>query len=411
MKTKLIIFGISGDLSRRKLLPALSSIIASGNFSDVEIIGVSRQELNPAELFDATLIGKSTVFSMDLASLADYKKLKDHVSAGKDDQLLMYLSVPPAAAHQIIDLLGQAGLNDSNVKLLIEKPFGVDYASAIEMNSRLANYFDEQQIYRIDHYLAKEMAQNIVTFRGSNALFSHMWNGTFIEKVEIEASETIGIEGRGQFYEQTGALRDVVQGHLMQLLSLVLMEIPTHLKWEELPALRQQALQYVHPANPEKAKRAQYKSYQEEAGNPGSLTETLVHLELSSQDPHWENVPFSLTAGKAMPKKTTEVRVYFKKIHETQGNMLTLHIQPDEGAEMELFTKKPGYDHVLESRKLAFLYPEEAQLPDAYEQVLVDAIRSRKSLFASSGEVLESWRILQPILSTWEMDSRPLNTY
>ena len=411
MKTKLVIFGISGDLSRRKLLPALSSIIASGNFSDVEIIGVSRQELNPTELFDATLIGKSTIFSMDLANLADYKKLKNHVNAGEDDQLLMYLSVPPAAAHQIIDLLGEAGLNQSNTKLLIEKPFGVDYASAIDMNSRLANYFNEQQIYRIDHYLAKEMAQNIVTFRGSNALFSHMWNGTFIEKIEIEASETLGIEGRGQFYEQTGALRDVVQGHLMQLLSLMLMEVPSKLEWDELPKHRQAALTAIFSADPALAKRAQYKGYQEEVANPGSLTETFVHLELFSTHPRWKGVNFSLTAGKALAKKTTEIRVHFKKMHDAQGNLLTLRIQPNEGVEMELFTKKPGYDHVLEPQRLSFLYPDDTILPDAYEQVLVDAIRSRKSLFASSGEVLESWRILQPILDSWEMDPTPLAVY
>lgn len=411
MKTKLIIFGISGDLSRRKLLPALSSIIATGDFNDLEIIGVSRKALNPAGLFDTVLLEKSTVFSMDMAQLADYRKLKSSIDIAQDSQILIYLSVPPVAAHQIIELLGEAGLNEPNVKLLLEKPFGVDYESAVQMNQRLSTFFDEQQIYRIDHYLAKEMAQNIVAFRSGNALFSHMWSGEFIEKIEIEASETIGIEGRAQFYEQTGALRDVVQGHLMQLLSLVLMDIPQNFEWSELPVLRQSALREVISAHPSQAKRAQYQGYQEEVGNPGSLIETFVHLGLASGDPRWQNVPLILSAGKALAKKTTEIRIYFKKLHAARGNVLTFHIQPNEGIEIGLFTKKPGYERGMESQKLHFSYPEDTALPDAYEQVLVDAIRSQKSLFASSGEVLESWRILQPVLSAWEIEGGPLEIY
>lgn len=348
---------------------------------------------------------------MDMAQVAEYTRLRQHLNLQEDEQLLIYLSVPPVAAHQIIELLGEARLNTPNIKLLLEKPFGVDYTSALEMNERISAYFTEQQIYRIDHYLAKEMAQNIVAFRGGNALFSHMWDGNFIEKVEIEASETIGIEGRGQFYEQTGALRDVVQGHLMQLLSLVLMDVPPKLEWDELPERRQAALATILSADPVLAKRAQYKGYQEEVGNPGSLTETFVHLELFSDHPKWKDVPFVLITGKALTKKTTEIRVHFKKLHEAQGNLLVLRIQPNEGIEMEIFTKKPGYDHMLEPQKLSFSYPDDIELPDAYEQVLVDAIRSRKSLFASSGEVLESWRILQPILDSWEMNQAPLKQY
>ena len=372
---------------------------------------MSRRELKLAELLDETLEGRSKLFSMDMSRVAEYARLAKHLNLRGDEQLLIYLSVPPVAAHQIIELLGEAGLNMPNVKLLLEKPFGVDYVSALEMNRRIGIYFNEQQIYRIDHYLAKEMAQNIAAFRGGNALFTHMWSGDFIEKIEIEASEAIGIEGREQFYEQTGALRDVIQGHLMQLLSLVLMEVPPNLDWDKMPSLRHAALTAIQPADPARAKRAQYQGYQEEVGNPGSLTETFVHLELLSDHPRWKGVTFTLTAGKALAKKTTEIRIYFKKQHDAQGNMLTFRIQPNEGVDMELFTKKPGYDHVLEPQKLSFSYPDEIVLPDAYEQVLVDAIRSRKSLFASSEEVLESWRILQPILDSWEMDQTPLEQY
>lgn len=411
MKTKLIIFGISGDLSRRKLLPALSSIIASDDFNDLEIIGISRRDIAASEIFDDTLLPRGSVFSMDVAKGEDYTQLKQYLNITAQDQILFYLSVPPSATYQIIERLGEAGINTPHVKLLLEKPFGVDYESAAEMSQRISRYFNEDQVYRIDHYLAKEMAQNIVAFRGGNALFSHMWSREFIEKIEIEASETIGIEGRVQFYEQTGALRDVVQGHLMQLLSLVLMKIPSTFDWNELPGLRHKALQALAPAHPMRAKRAQYKEYQSEVNNPGSLTETFVHLELTSHDLNWEGVPLYIIAGKALGRKTTEIRVYFKKLHEAQGNMLTLRIQPNEGVEMEFFTKKPGYTRAMEAQKIAFSYPEDTVLPDAYEQVLVDAIRSQKSLFASSEEVLESWRILQPVLSAWEMDARPLKIY
>ena len=260
MKTKLLVFGITGDLSTRKLLPALRSILQSKNAPDIEIIGISRREVNSKELLDTSLGDSSlashvSVFTMDLASSADYGRLKEHVQPKDGEQLLVYLSVPPAAATQIVDFLGQAGLNTPNVKLLFEKPFGVDLISAKEVIERTARYYQEEQIYRIDHYLAKEMAQNIVAFRGGNALFSHVWNGTAIEKIEVTALEKIGIEGRAGFYEQTGALRDVVQGHLMQLLALVLMEIPPNLDWDALPELRQSALESIRPGDPRRADR------------------------------------------------------------------------------------------------------------------------------------------------------------
>lgn len=417
MKTKLLVFGITGDLSTRKLLPALQSILASKKLgSNFEIIGVSRREVDIEDLLikslgNASLKSYVSVFSMDLAKGDEYEKLKKHVALKEDEQLLVYLSVPPMAAAQIVDFLGKAGMNTSNVKLLFEKPFGVDLTSAQEVISRTAKYYDEPQIYRIDHYLAKEMAQNIVAFRGGNALFGHVWNNAAIEKVEVVALEEIGIEGRAGFYEQTGALRDFVQGHLMQLLALVLMEVPPNFDWDELPGLRKAALEAILPGDPRQAVRAQYEGYQHEVGNAGSLTETFVSLHLSSGDARWKNVSLVVTTGKSMNKKATEVRIYFRKFHEAQSNCLVFRIQPDEGIEIDLFTKKPGYEQKFESQKLGFSYPEDAVLPDAYEQVLVDAILSKKSLFTSSGEVLASWRILQPILESWDMADQPLFIY
>lgn len=416
MKTKLLLFGITGDLSTRKLLPALSEIMSTGEFDNLEIIGVSRREVDLTGLLQSSLdstklLDKVRIFSMDLTSLDDYHRLGEYVDLQTDEQLLVYLSVPPQAATTIVDFMGEAGLNSPNVKILFEKPFGIDLESARDVIARTARYFGENQIYRIDHYLAKEMAQNIVAFRGGNAIFEHLWNSQTIAKIEIVALEEIGIEGRGQFYEQTGALRDVVQGHLMQLLALTLMDIPDNFEWDNLPALRLAALRQIESADPAKTKRMQYEGYQEEAENPGSLTETFVSLELESSAPQWQNIPLRLITGKAMDRKTTEVRIHFRKSHEAQSNRLILRIQPNEGVEIELYTKKPGYDRQFERQNLKFTYPEDTILPDAYEQVLVDAISSRKSLFTSSEEVLESWRILQPVQAAWSMESQPLESY
>nr|MDQ3093742.1 glucose-6-phosphate dehydrogenase [bacterium] len=303
------------------------------------------------------------------------------------------------------------GLNSPNVKVLFEKPFGVDFESAKEMVKRTSQYFDDSQIYRIDHYLAKEMAQNIVAFRSGNALLAHVWDSRAIESIDIYASETVGIEGRAIFYEQVGALRDFVQGHLMQLLSLVLMDIPPQLDWDKLPAQRLTALKSLEPVDVEKAMRAQYIGYPEDVNNAGSQTETFVSIKLKSTMPAWYDVPITLSTGKALDQKRTEIKINFKAFRGQLSNCLKFKIQPDEGVEIELFTKKPGYSRDLEKRKLEFRYPEDTELPEAYEQVIVDAINSHKSLFTSSEEILESWRVLQPLLDTWSLDDTPLLRY
>ncbi len=413
MKTKLLIFGITGDLSRRKLLPALDAIVKSDAVNQLEIIGVSRREVDTNELLasQSSLVDLTSIFTMDLANLDDYRRLRDSVSPSDDEQLLVYLSVPPSASTQIVDFMGQAGLNNPRVKILFEKPFGVDLDSAKDMIERTARYYKEEQLYRIDHYLAKEMAQNIVAFRGGNALFGNIWNNNFVESIEVIASEKIGVEGRGLFYEQTGALRDLVQGHLMQLLALTLMDIPQDFDWKELPELRLKALNQLKPADPTKAYRAQYEGYDDEVDNPGSQTETFVSLQLESDQPRWIDVPIRLTTGKALDKKTTEVRIHLKKLHEAQQNTVVFRIQPNEGIDIELFTKRPGYDREFETRHLELTFPEDTQLPDAYEQVIVDATRSKKSLFTSSDEVLRSWEILEPLQRSWDMETEPVGTY
>jgi glucose-6-phosphate 1-dehydrogenase len=401
-KTKLIIFGISGDLAKRKLLPALDQIFAVDEFNDVTIVGVSRRDISLPETVSKKVRSRTSLFRMNMAESADYVRLKEEVVT-KTENAIVYLAVPPLAVGQIVRMMGEAGINTPNVKVLFEKPFGIDYASSVEMNDLISQYFTPEQTYRIDHYLAKEMAQNIVMFRRSNALLARVWNKASIESIEIVATEKIGIEGRAEFYEQTGALRDVLQGHMMQLLALATMDIPDNFTWDQLPTLRLSALQSLDAADPREALRAQYDSYQKEVDNAGSTTETFVATTLHSTNPNWEGVPFRLITGKALNEKSTEIRVYFRKTHDAQTNCLTLKIQPNEGVSIMLHVKKPGYTRELEEHTLSFSYPEDARLPDAYEQVLVDSVRAEQSLFTSGEETIESWRVLQPLLDSWAM--------
>jgi glucose-6-phosphate 1-dehydrogenase len=245
------------------------------------------------------------------------------------------------------------------------------------------------------------MAQNIVTFRSRNAIFSYLWSSEFIERIEVIALESLTIEGRAAFYEQTGALRDIVQGHLLQLLALTLAPLDNDFSWDDLPDRRRAALDALQPADPTQAVRGQYDTYREEVSNPTSSVETFVSLELRSSDPTWQDVPLALTTGKALNRKKTEVRVHFRRQNNDQSNYLLFKIQPDEGITIDLVTKKPGYDQEIEHQKLSYMYPTDARLPDAYEQVLVDAISSDKSLFATSGEVLRAWEIVAPLQEVW----------
>jgi glucose-6-phosphate 1-dehydrogenase len=348
------------------------------------------------------LTGTTTLFQMDVENPDDYLKLREHIGGGDEDQVLFYLSVPPQSAANIIEHLGRAGLNTNRHKLLLEKPFGTDLLSAQSMIDHTAKHFDEEQVYRIDHYLAKEMAQNVVMFRAKNAIFRHLWSNKYIEKIDVIALESIDIEGRADFYEQTGALRDLVQGHLMQLLALTLCDVPDELNWDELPGYRLKALESVLPANVAKCYHAQYEGYRQEAGSPDSNVETFVALQLESTDENWQGVPLTLTTGKALNAKKTEVRVHFKRTHEAQSNCLVFQIQPNEGISIDLLTKKTGYEREAEHQYLSYIYPQDTRLPEAYEQVLVDAVTGRKSLFATSGEVLRSWEILAPVQEAWQ---------
>ena len=425
-KTILVIFGITGDLAQRKLIPALGHLYDHGHLKGMRIIGISRRDISVEDVLATSPLAHKLekclqVLSMDVNHLEDYQKLRGRIAKlkeemGNDTQVIFYLSVPPDASLPIVEFLGQAGINDASVKLLLEKPFGVDIASAMEAVSRIKSYYKEDQLYRIDHYLAKEMVQNIVAFRSQNAIFRNMWSNEFIEKIDIVASEIIGIENRTQFYEQTGALRDFLQNHLMQLMALTIMDIPTDFNMKDIPIHRLQALESIEMIHPNAfgtcVCRGQYEGYQQEVGNPGSMTETFAAVTVYSSDTKWKGVPIRLITGKGLAQQTTEIRVYFKQAHGAETNLLVLHIQPKEGIEIDLMAKKPGYEKDYEKVVLSFNYREQAGRPvEAYERVLVDAVTSDKSLFTTASEVIASWKILQPVQEHWLLHTDDLKKY
>lgn len=425
--TILVIVGITGDLSIRKLLPAIEKLSAAGVAPDkLKIIGISRRDVKvvdiikdlPASESHAFLSKHLEMYKMDLASADDYKQLRLHLAEtaqqmGDKTQTLFYLSVPPQISQPVVKLLGEAGMAKlTGAKLLLEKPFGTDSVSARELIDQTNLHFEESQVYRIDHYLAKDMAQNLIVFREGNALFAHTWNNKFIERIDIMASEKIGIEGRAAFYEQTGALRDLVQSHLLQLAALTLMHPSVTRNLRNICDCRVDALLQLHVDESIPLKRGQYKGYAEEVENPGSTTETFVDITLKSSDPSWTGVPIRIVTGKAMAEKATEIRITYKQTNEYESNELIIRFQPNEGIELRLWTKVPGYEWKVENHSLKLNFAEQFTVStEAYEQVLLDAIKSDQSLFTTSAEVLQTWRILEPIQKAWSMSDGNLLVY
>lgn len=422
--TILVIVGIRGDLSRRKLLPALARLARAKQLPEkFKIVGVSRQEIIISELVeglpreDMDFLARCIEdVSFNLAEVDEYHVLATKLAAvekefGEKAERLFYLSVPPEVSKPLVEHLGTSGLASiPDTKLLLEKPFGVDETSAQELVAHIDAHFEPNQVYRIDHYMAKEMAQNIIAFRQGNSLFKRTWNSQFIESIEIIASEQIGIEGRAHFYEQTGALRDVVQSHLMQLAALVLMELPTDHALGSIPEARHAALMALKPVDPTRALRAQYDGYRQEVGNPNSVVETFVSLALRSDDPRWTGTAIRLIAGKALHGRYTEIRINYHKVADHESNELILRLQPQEGIGIVICLKEPGFERRIERQRLQFSYDQQVStLPSAYEHVLLDAMRSDHSLFTTSEEVVASWRVLQPLLDAWALEDTIVN--
>ncbi len=448
--TIIVIFGITGDLSQRKLLPALYYLIKNDLLPPrTKIIGVSRHDVdinnlmlsvrkslrdNHQDCSESTITKFSEMLSMqkmNLTSKEDYATLKlslDKIeeSLGVCLNRLFYLAIPPTVLSHIVENLGESGLANgcqhgkANSRLLLEKPFGFDTLSAKELISTNAKYFNEEQIFRIDHYVAKETVQNILSFRFQNPIFESIWNANHISYIEIIAYEKIDIENRAIFYEQTGALRDLAQSHLLQLLAIVAMEEPPSLSSEHIHLSKQNLLKSVIPIPQDnldqQAVRGQYSSYKKEVNNSKTFVETYAGLKLYIDSVRWRDVPFFIKTGKALHEKRTQIRLRFKsknpKINTT--NDLCINIQPNEGIELKLWAKKPGFETQLNKVNMSFLYQQafdEYGHPNAYERVLVDAIKGDQSLFASSEEVLASWHILEPVISKWDSKGDGLQIY
>ncbi len=450
------IFGASGDLTRRKLMPALFDLACVGCVNPYfQVIGTGRTPMNSATFRKQMKewVKKSRdardfnddrwdwfaerlhYIPGDINDVGIYKEIKQKLeSFGQSSSAhnrLFYVSTPASLAEPIVEGLGATGLNHHDKgwsHVILEKPFGRDLKSARELNEAVLKVFDEDSVYRIDHYLGKETVQNILVFRFSNSIFEPIWNRNYVDYVEITAAETVGVEQRAGFYEETGALRDMVANHLLQLLALTAMEPPIAF---EATAVREQKVQVFRSIRPmsveEVAKRTvrgQYGSgkidgrqmpgYREEEGvNPRSTTETFAALEFYVDNWRWAGVPFYIRTGKRLARQVTEIRVHFKRTPQAlfsrtpdeklESNVITLTIQPDEGISISFGAKRPGEHMGTVPVNADFKYNVAfgTKTPVAYETLLLDAMLGDATLFTRGDEVEAEWRIITPIEEAW----------
>ena len=435
----------TGDLYRRKLLPALCHLEAEGHLHEqVRVLAVgrsredeekfresSREALAKANLPAGQILAcvrRLHYHAIGEGNLEDYRALGKHLEdLGRKHDLpsnrTFYMSLPPQAFPSAVAGLGGAGLNRSEgwTRLVVEKPFGQDLASARELNELVHEHFREDQIYRIDHYLGKETVQNLLVFRLTNAFIESSWNRDRVHSVQITVGEQLGVGTRAQYYDNSGALRDMVQNHLTQLLTLVAMEVPASFSAAAIRSEKIKVLNSIAPIVPRNVVRAQYTAgevtgervpgYLEEEGVPkGSQTETFVAMKLFVDSWRWEGVPFYLRTGKRMPQKTTQIAVrfraapisFFEQIRCTEhlADVLTITLQPNEGFAFHLDIKRPGAPMRLEQIPLRFSYEDHfgGSLPDGYETLLLDVLNGDQTLFVHAQEAEESWRLYTPLL-------------
>lgn len=463
----LIIFGASGDLTARKLIPALFNLYKGKYLPDnFVVLGASRSKLSDEELREK-VVSESEFLKKKInkeeasfiQGFADkifyenigenynvsYKKLAQRISKlneeqGTDGNYIFYLSTPPSLYESIAKNLYDQGLSkedDGTKKFIVEKPFGYDLASAKALNDGIHRYFDESQVYRIDHYLGKETVQNVLVTRFSNSIFEPLWNRRYIHHIEITNAETVGVEKRGGYYDKSGALRDMFQSHLLQIVSLIVMEPPINSDAEEIRNEKVKALRSIRIMNDEKTilkntLRGQYvsstidgkktKGYREEEGvNPDSTTETFAAIKFFVDNWRWKDVPFYVRTGKAMPTKVTEAVIHFKTPHHEvftsqdayrKDNKLIIRIQPDEGILIKFGVKVPGLGFHVEQANMDFYYSDldAAHVMDAYERLLLDAMQGDTTLYARADEVEAAWKFVDPILKCWN-ESGAINTY
>jgi glucose-6-phosphate 1-dehydrogenase len=464
----IVIFGATGDLTHRKLMPALFSIDAQGLLpQNLKIIGFARREFSDQSYRDEI---KSSLqeFAPDLWKEAEacwerfshrilfhrsdfdnakgFHWLKERLDDldekhGTMGNRLFYLATPPATYSILVHMLQDCGLTENHaaggdgkpfVRIIVEKPFGSDLNTARALNNELKSVFDESQIYRIDHYLGKETVQNIFVFRFANAIFEPIWNQKYIDNVQITVSETVGVESRAGYFDHAGELRDMVQSHAMQLMTLVAMEPPVSLDANSIRDEKVKVLRALRPITPDEVGvstvRGQYTEgqidgkpvpgYLEEPGVAAqSQTETFAAVKIDIENWRWAGTPFYIRAGKRMPKRVTEINIQFKNIpaillahmanSTVEPNILTIRIQPDEGISMRLGTKPPGQKLRVAMVDLDFAYGNTfgQRIHDAYERLIMDALLGDAALFTRDDEVEAEWAFITPILKGWQQNA------
>ncbi|MBT8153189.1 glucose-6-phosphate dehydrogenase [Epibacterium ulvae] len=445
----LVLFGATGDLARRKILPSLFHRFIIGQFDDnSRVIGASRSAMTQAEFRDLVSKALKEFAHPEDATpdnIAAFVDILDYVAIdAKSEQgwadlakplrdnvvRAFYLSVAPSLFADIAGRLKSTGIATNDSRVVVEKPFGHNLASAQALNAALSAHFEEHQIYRIDHYLGKETVQNLMALRFANSLFEPLWNSSQIDHVQITVAESIGVEGRGEYYDKSGAMRDMVQNHLMQLLCLTAMEPPARFTPNSVRNEKLKVIEALKPVTQDDIARGQYRarqggdSYREHAGDPSSTTESFVAMKVEVANWRWAGTPFYLRTGKCLRQRASEIAVFFRNpphnIFEgdapAEGNCLVIRLQPDEGITLHTTIKDPGPGGMrLTTAKLDMTFadslPEAGRPQDAYERLIMDVIRGNQTLFMRGDEVEAAWAWADPIIEGFSDNGKAPQPY